>query len=438
MKKSILIKLLCVLVIIAVPLQGFALTRMGDEDLEKKKEGWYPTGLPLINYDSDNGLGYGARIYLYNNGARDDEYFAYSPYKLQMYAQFYQTTNGYQYHEFNLDMPYIAGTKFRIKTSVAFDKKINANYFGLGAENAKQGFVLIDIPNSVDEEFDKYSDFAEYVDEEKGYKKYYNYQYSKPSYFLNIYRNLTDELRFMVGFEVKKVTIDTWDGEDFDGDDQIVTKIEQEQPNGIDGGWSNFARIGFGYDTRDFEPDPNNGYYIDYSYEVGTEYLGSDYDFYRNTFGARYYLQIFKPLVLAMRVGYTDINGSDVPFFEMNTFGFLLNRRNGLGNNRTLRGHKADRFVGKTMTLGNAELRFKFAEANAGGQNFKFKLTGFYDAGNVYDKWSDPFDDPRWVDYHHGYGGGLVIAWNLSTIVHFYYGMSKEDSSISVDFMHTY
>jgi len=30
--------------------------KLSDEDVAKKKEGWYPTGLPLLNYDSDNGF----------------------------------------------------------------------------------------------------------------------------------------------------------------------------------------------------------------------------------------------------------------------------------------------------------------------------------------------------------------------------------------------
>lgn len=125
-------------------------------------------------------------------------------------------------------------------------------------------------------------------------------------------------------------------------------------------------------------------------------------------------------------------------FFKMGYFGFSLNRQTALGNNRTLRGYREQRFVGNTMTVGNAELRWKFAEINPWDQNFQFKITVFYDAGNVYDKAKDPLTEPCFGNYHHGYGGGLVIAWNMATIVHFYFGMSKEDSSISVDFSHTF
>ena len=437
MKKCFLV-ILIVLLSLAISLPFTYAAKLSDEDIAKKKEGWYPTGLPLVNYDSDNGFGYGVRVYMYNNGSRDEENFAYAPYKMQLYGQFYQTTNGYQYHEVNLDMPYIMGTKFRVITSVAYDKKINANFFGIGADTAKEKLAMdTNSDGIIDEEFDKYEDYLDYADDNDNLQKYYNYKYTKPSFFLNVHRDLTQNLKMLVGVEVKKVDIDAWDGHKFDHDKQGPTLLKQWQPEGYDGGWSNFVRASIYYDTRDYEPDPKTGYLIDYAYEISDNVIGSDYDFMRHTVQLQGYIPLLSSLTLALRAAYTDTN-SDAPFFEMGYFGFSLNRRTGLGNNRTLRGYHEQRFVGPTMTIGNAELRWKFAETNAWGQNFQFKLTGFYDVGNVYDKAGDPFDDPRFGDYHQGYGGGLVIAWNMATIVHFYYGTSEEDSSISVDFSHTF
>ncbi len=165
--------------------------------------------------------------------------------------------------------------------------------------------------------------------------------------------------------------------------------------------------------------------------------LGSDYDFDRHTAAARIFLNPFSPIVLALRGAYTDANG-DVPFFEMNKFAFALSRWDGLGGNRTLRGFKQDRFVGRTMTMGNAEVRLSFAEIAGVGQRFEFKVIGFVESGNVYDKAGDPFNEPRWNDYKTSYGGGLVIAWNLATIIHAYYGVSAEDTGIFVNFEHNF
>ncbi|EMO60263.1 hypothetical protein LEP1GSC133_0165 [Leptospira borgpetersenii serovar Pomona str. 200901868] len=44
--------------------------QMCKKDLNNKKEGWYPTGLPLVNSDPNEGIGYGIRVYGYNNGKK--------------------------------------------------------------------------------------------------------------------------------------------------------------------------------------------------------------------------------------------------------------------------------------------------------------------------------------------------------------------------------
>ncbi|TAL32982.1 MAG: hypothetical protein EPN93_15055 [Spirochaetes bacterium] len=407
-------------------------TKMDKETLENKIEGWYPTGLPLINYSSDEGFGYGLRGYIYYDGNKDDPYYDVAPYFLQMYAQFFQTTNGVQYHELNVDMPYFMGTKFRIMTALVYEKNLNANYFGLGAKNATRPLT-----DNTGDTHSTYSGFLDYTEENEGYAKWYNYTITKPKYFFSLFRKLPANFQVMAGVEFKKVTIETWDGDKFDGDNQVETLLYRDRNivPGYKGGWTNYARFGAGYDTRDYEPDPNRGVYVDYCIEVSTPALGSEYSFYKNTFGARTYLNPVKPLVFAFRVGYTTA-AEDIPFYEQNWFGFPLSRKNGLGGNWTLRGYKADRFVGRTMTLANVEARWRFAGVSGAGQKFDFKLVGFADTGCVYDEAADPVTKPRFADYHHSFGGGLVIAWNQATIIHFYAGFSKEDMGIFINFEH--
>ncbi len=418
---------------------GVNAAKLSEDTLKKKKEGWYPTGLPLINFTSDTGLGYGLRLYLYYNGSREDEYFDTAPYFFQMYVQYFATTLGRYYHEVNFDMPYFLKTKFRIRTAFAYDKNLNANYFGLGAQNSDSKLTNPD----TGEEYDTYEDYEkEFLksDNKKNYK-WNKYTYTKPTYFLNIYRNIGDYVRLLVGFEGKNVDVEPWDDRKFElGDDKYranPTLLTDEEPLGFDGGWTNFGRFGIAIDARDYEPDPSSGFYLDYAYEVAHDSLGSDYEFDRHTAALRFYLNPFSPLVLAFQGAYTDAN-RDIPFYEMNKFAFALNRRDGLGGNRTLRGFKQDRFVGPTMTLGNAELRLQFAEIAGAGQRFAFKIVGFVESGNVYDKAGDPFNKPRWNEYKHSYGGGLVIAWNLATIIHAYYGVSEEDTGVFVNFEHNF
>ncbi|MCU0845117.1 MAG: DUF5982 domain-containing protein [Spirochaetes bacterium] len=431
MKKCLVVCLALFMALAFLPL-GAQAAKLSEDTLAKKKEGWYPTGLPLVNFSSDDGFGYGVRGYVYYNGSKDDPYFDSTPYFMQLYAQFFATTGGVYYHELNLDMPYFMGTKFRILSAAVLNKDKNANFFGLGADNAKRNFY-----DNTDKEYSKYSDFQEDFLDLPGNEKWHKYSISKPKFYFYLFRDITEGLKLMLGAEFKKIEISPWDNKEFDNhvqNETLLTKWNNEKGvPGFDGGWTNFGRIGIGYDTRDFEPDPKKGYYAEYCFEVATEVLGSEYDFTKHNVQLMYFLTPFNPLTFGLRAGYTT-SANEIPFYEMDYFGFALNRRQGLGGNRTLLGYKKSRFVGKTMTVANADARFQFWEIAGGGQRFVFKLIGFFDTGNVYDEAANPFDSPRWGDYHHSYGGGLAIAWNLSTIVHFLYGMSEEDSAISIDF----
>ncbi len=417
---------------------GISSAKLSDETVEKKEEGWYITGLPLVNYTTDTGIGYGARLYLYGNGTKSDQYFDEVPYFTQIYAQFFQTTNGFSYHELNLDKHRIFGTRYRIISALVYDRKTNENFYGVGSDVTRHD--LVDINGN---EYTKYEDYQKFLkSNDYQYYKYNNYQYEKPKFYFRFFGDIIENIKFLTGFEVKWSDIDTWNGKKFeasDGHDHVssVTLLDmlKNDVEGFDGGWINSVKVGVAYDTRDYEPDPAKGLYIDYSFLAASKLIGSDYDFYRSTAGARAYITIFSPLVLALRAAYTDTSG-ETPFHETQNFEFLFEMQEGLGSNRTMRGYPGNRFVAETMTLGNAELRFRFAEITPFGQRFAFKLLGFVDTGNAYDEAGDPFSDPRWGDYRYCYGGGLVIAWNLATIIHVYYGQSEETSAISVDFNH--
>lgn len=63
--------------------------------------------LPIVMYDSDKGLGYGANIGVF---FRDPEL---DPYRAAIRAQFFQTTRGIQKHFLRVDVPRVFGTRYR-------------------------------------------------------------------------------------------------------------------------------------------------------------------------------------------------------------------------------------------------------------------------------------------------------------------------------------
>lgn len=61
--------------------------RLTPEDLARKNERGYVTGLPLFAFSTDIGFGFGARAYYYWNGTRDDPRFATTPYLHRIFLQ---------------------------------------------------------------------------------------------------------------------------------------------------------------------------------------------------------------------------------------------------------------------------------------------------------------------------------------------------------------
>jgi hypothetical protein len=60
---------------------------LAPDDLARKNDGGYVTGLPLFSYSNDLGYGFGARAYYYWDGHRDDPRFATTPYLYRVFLQ---------------------------------------------------------------------------------------------------------------------------------------------------------------------------------------------------------------------------------------------------------------------------------------------------------------------------------------------------------------
>jgi hypothetical protein len=120
-----------------------------------------------------------------------------------------------QYHEVNLDMPFFMVPN-SLRTALVYDANANANFFGIGTtkESVLQGFIDVRNPAEAktsavvgnEKIYDKYSDFykdfldTKYTDynsysgkvEEMSLRKYFIYTRKKPTYWLNMYYNVTD------------------------------------------------------------------------------------------------------------------------------------------------------------------------------------------------------------------------------------------------------
>ncbi len=347
-----------------------------------------------------------------------------------------------QFHWLDLDAPKFADSPYRIRSQLIFARARYSNYFGLG----NSSLDALSFPGSA--AYDNYADYSAAQHEIVGgqtFARYDQYDLLKPSATANVERSFDDgrvRVQAGLGFSYTRIhdytgeTVDATGGEATEGQTRLAADCAAQAIVGCSGGRDHYLRLGIAYDTRDFEPDPNRGVFVDAALDVDTAALGSEYDYVRFLVAGRgYYSPIpdHADLVLAMRVAFVW-QSSGTPFFSMNSFPFTEDPRAGLGGHRTLRGYRQDRFVAPVMAVANQEVRWTFGRTTLWRQKLAFIAVPFLDVGRPFDGLAD-LSIRRW---RPSYGGALRISWNLATVVTVDYGMSPEDSGLYINFNHIF
>jgi outer membrane protein assembly factor BamA len=419
-------------------------------DVEHKDDGSFFSGLPLVGYDTNTGLGLGLGGYYTMNGARTDDLFPVTPYRNRFFVQGYATTGGYQQHLISYDGVYIGHTPYRVRATVMFERNTNANYFGVGESTLQP----LSFRGQTHATYDAQLAAASAIDANGMASPYYNhYEYDKPSATVSVERDFWGgRVRAHYGFVSQYVSVSKYD-------DQLTTGVSSagqsipayEAPTllgmdcaknailGCGGGWNNMLKAGLVLDTRDFEPDPTSGFFIDATGEWSDKAFGASFDYLRFTLAARAYWSPFPKLtnlVVAARLLYS-MQTSGVPFFAANTLALTEDDQTGLGGERTLRGYRQDRFIGAVSALGNLELRWTFVHFKLLKQTFSIQAAPFFDVGRVFDNVVDGLAAPcsgAFDCWKVSGGGGIRIGWNRSTIIMFDLGASAEDIGFYIDF----
>ena len=407
-------------------------------DYLHKNEGGYFTGLPLANYDSNTGLGFGARGYYYYNGRHGDPLFAYTPYFLRVFLQVFATTKGLQFHWLDLDAPTVAGRPIRLRSQLIFQRNTDQHYFGLGSR-AMQPLGFTGSARS----YRRFDDYQAALNQPDGSgqtrPRYDQYLLVQPLWLLSVESSLFGGLvRPLAGLGFSYTGVHP--AHDSSGPTVAPTRLQEDCAAGVirgcGGGWNNFFRFGLSLDTRDYEPDPNRGVFVDAALDVGSRVLGSGYEWARFMLSPRVYFDPFRrwvDLVFAAR-GTFQLQSQSSPFFSMNFLPYTEDPRTGLGGLRTLRGYKQDRLVGPVMGLLNAEVRWTFLRLETLGQRFAFIAVPTLDFGATYDH----VREMRLRGWKRSQGGALRISWNMATILTTEYAFSDEDSAFYVNFNHMF
>jgi hypothetical protein len=418
--------------------------------IQEKEEGRYFTVMPAIGYDPNTGFNLGAFAELFNNGAKDDPFFRSTPYRQRIFLGAVWGSNEFGRVRVGLDKPYAFDSPWRIRGDATLDRLGSAFYFGSGNDSMSN----LSFPTA-GRDFTSYEDFkseAERVQDGETYSRFNEYGLTRLRFNTSAELDLETFgglVRPLVGFQVAHFWVQDYTGDTVQGIDdggnqvdatQRTTKLNEDcqagRILGCDGGFDNFVKLGITFDSRNFEPDPDDGIMAQVVGEFSPGFLSSSFSYVRITPSvAGFYSPFseFTRLILAGRIVYSASFG-DVPFYSQNTYGFTQEDRYGLGGFQTMRGFKQDRFIGKSGILVNLEPRWTFGSATVFDQHLRFSLVPFVDFGRVFDDaGAFTFDDWRWTA-----GAGFKLAWNLSTVISFDYGMNPEDQAFFMELGHQF
>jgi len=337
--------------------------------------GFKPTAIPLLNFSSDDGTGYGLRASLYDYDGKS------IPYRRAYSIQAFFTTGGKWVHHLRADIPNLRPGQ-RLEFEAKYEKEDFANYYG-------------DWDNK---------DLKNVNKEDKTFKQV------NPSLKLMWIRDLRKPWRLRAGFQLehRDITPNAAEGN--------ILHDQQPQPLGIEGGLLFEVNTSLRYDTRDDYTNSTRGILEEFLLEYGIG-AGGNFNGVRLSYEHRHFISLLTGLVLAQRAN-ADLTFGDLPFYK----GLEL------GGSSTVRGLAASRRRGQGRVLLNSEVRWQGLQLSHREQLFTGLLL-FWDVGQVFKRQ----DGPSLGGWSNGAGAGLRFHWH-STIVRADYGISGSRRGIYITF----
>lgn len=289
--------------------------------------------LPMLSYDTDVGLGYGAKGFFLNPLGKNESYD----------IVLFNSTKGERWYRLVFSLPDFEvrqGKLYSLATdlTVDYDKYLKNSFFGVGNSSR----------------FEK--------------REYYTREPLEIS--LAFSRSFSHREVAQIGLKYKSVR-------NFNFSDSSSLR---SLPPGLNAATARYHSLyaSYRYDSRNSFINPSSGWVLQGEGEYAPPTSLTNVQLGRLAGWVQYYSTLFYPkTVLAVRLGLQGLIGNDLPV-QM-----LLP----IGGNQTLRGSPQDRYLDKTSSIINAELRFPIV--------WRFGGIVGYDAGKV---WHEPSeaDLARW------------------------------------------
>ncbi|MCB9675228.1 MAG: BamA/TamA family outer membrane protein [Alphaproteobacteria bacterium] len=329
---------------------------------------WY--AIPNAAYDSDDGLGFGARaeIARLREGA--------DPYLWAVTAQGFASFKGYQFLRLTLDHTQVG--KARLTGQILWRQWKNDGYWGIGNGTLRE------------------REFVGTFDADDPRRKRYRYTLTSPYVHVALRYPITDRIDVFGAVSAKYSAVEPWPG----------SVLEEQRPRGMEGGFTTPLTAGVLYDTREPEIAPRSGVFLELSARVAPPLGGEAGGWFGPMASARGFASV-GPVTFAGRVVGEWLFGA-VPFYEQVHWGGLVPIA-GFGGFETLRGVRFGRFRAPGKAIANAEVRWVVVEHKLGSRRLGWELAPFFDLGTVWGAGDTATAPPPRVPVHPGAGGGLRL-----------------------------
>ena len=186
-------------------------------------------------------------------------------------------------------------------------------------------------------------------------------------------------------------------------------------------GFASVLQAGLAIDTRDDEPNPTRGFFVDGSVRGSDPFVGSAFSFVGANLTARLYAPLVpsRSIVVAERIIIDGVLG-DAPWRERVRFGGLVEAA-GIGGLDVGRGIRLARYPGRLRLSLQHELRAMPLVLDVWGNSLGLPVALFLDTGAAVDDFTAP---PRLL-----VGGGISfrVVWNKTFVMRLDLALSPEE-----------
>ena len=391
------------------------------------KSGFAWGGTPVLAYDSDMGLRYGAVINLFDYGkeSRYPDYLQYARIRL------YNSTKGTSNYSLLYDSEKLL-SRSHLTFETSYIEDIALDFYGFNGSNS------VYIPEFTDPDHPGYINKYFYTHHRKLFRTRLDLQMHLTSKELRLYTGITYSHYRMNDLEYSKFDIPTGnDGSNFSNSTLYSKYVEWGliSPEEKNGGQLVTFTGGVIYDTRHSKINCKGGVWFESYFVLSPPSLSSSFFVKQITTFRQYMPWTRLNALFTYRISSQQKLAGNIPFYALPTFYTSLENQDGLGGAHTLRGIYRNRIVADGYLAGNAEIRKNVVHFRLLNIDWETDISLFSDMAWITGQYrittlgipdeylSDLFRDEK-QKIHATLGAGLYLIYNTNNVVSVNYGFS--------------